>query len=242
MSEWKEIRRPFREALISGFNWSSLSLVLRYHCERRLDRITAQSAGFDTNVDEVIEDAVRNGWLEKLAQGALEENKQHSGLKATVPLIMAGVEAEGTAYYQGDVFNVDDPQRSDSREPGTSSTTIIQGDVFTIGDISGSEGIAIGRSSSASVEKSTHGEKQTAEANGGGPEPDAQELHQRLVDEFNIEELQDLCFALGVDYEELGGTGKSAKARELVLYMQRRGRLGELNEAIRAKRGSGDQT
>ncbi|MFN2107592.1 MAG: hypothetical protein ACK2UJ_22130 [Candidatus Promineifilaceae bacterium] len=62
-------------------------------------------------------------------------------------------------------------------------------------------------------------------------------MHQRLVDEFNIEELQDLCFAMGIDYEELGGAGKSAKARELVLYMQRRGRLGELNEAIRAKRG-----
>ncbi|MFN2107591.1 MAG: effector-associated domain EAD1-containing protein [Candidatus Promineifilaceae bacterium] len=100
MTEWNEIRRPFREALISGFNWNSLSLVLRYHCDRRLDRITAQSAGFDSNVDEVIEDAVRNGWLEKLAQGALDENERHSGLNATVPLILAGVEAEGKTFYQ----------------------------------------------------------------------------------------------------------------------------------------------
>jgi hypothetical protein len=181
MTEWNEIRRPFREALISGFNWNSLSLVLRYHCDRRLDRITAQSAGFDSNVDEVIEDAVRNGWLEKLAQGALDENERHSGLNATVPLILAGVEAEGKTFYQD--------------------------------------------------------EKQKGEASGGSAEPDVQVMHQRLVDEFNIEELQDLCFAMGIDYEELSGAGKSAKARELVLYMQRRGRLGELNEAIRAKRG-----
>jgi hypothetical protein len=230
MSEWNEIRRTFREALISGFNWNSLSLVLRYHCDRRLDRITSQNKGFDANVDDVIDDAVRNGWLEKLAQGALEENERHTGLKDTVPHIVAGVEAKGPAYYQRE------QQRNDSREPGSSVTTIIQGDVFTIGDISDSEGIAIGRSSSASVEESTPAERSTDEA-AGGPEADVQELHRRLVDQFNIEELQDLCFALGIDYEELGGTGKSAKARELVLYMQRRGRLDELSEAIRAKRG-----
>lgn len=89
MLKWNEVRRPFREALIDAFDWDSLKIVLLYHCdERRLDRITAGIEGFDTNVDEVIADAERNGWLDKLANGALAENSTHSGLIATVPPIL----------------------------------------------------------------------------------------------------------------------------------------------------------
>lgn len=101
MSEWKDIKRPFREALISGFDWNSLARVLQFHCDRRLDRITSKSEGFDRIVDNVIADAVRNGWLEKLAQGALEENETHGDLETTVLHIVAGVESEGNDYYQG---------------------------------------------------------------------------------------------------------------------------------------------
>lgn len=100
MSEWKEIRRPFREALISAFNWDRLALVLRFHCDRRLDRITSANEGFDKNVDDVINDAVQTGWLEKLAKGALAENPTHTALKAAVPPILQGVEAEGRDYDQ----------------------------------------------------------------------------------------------------------------------------------------------
>jgi hypothetical protein len=101
MPDWNEIRRPFRNALIDAFDWSGLSAVLLYQDNRRLDRITAQSEGFDKNVDDVIADAVRNGWLEKLAGSALTENPTHTGLRATVPLILQGTETEGKAYYQG---------------------------------------------------------------------------------------------------------------------------------------------
>lgn len=54
------------------------------------------------------------------------------------------------------------------------------------------------------------------------------ELREILVSRFSDGELKDLCFDLGVDYESLAGEGKSAKARELIAYMQRRDRLAEL--------------
>lgn len=100
MSTWNDIKRHFRDALINAFNRDSLAIVLRYHCNRRLDRITSKSDGFDKNVDDVIAHAEQNSWLDKLAAGALAENALHTGLEATVPHILAGVKAEGKAYYQ----------------------------------------------------------------------------------------------------------------------------------------------
>ena len=59
-------------------------------------------------------------------------------------------------------------------------------------------------------------------------QPDATQLHAFLVDHFNVEELKTLCFNLGIEYEDLGGEGRSDKARELVKAMQRRTRLEHL--------------
>ena len=101
MSDWNEIKRAFRDALIAAFNWHRLGIVLIYHCDRRIDRITSESEGFDQNVDDVIADAEQNGWLEMLAAGALAENERHTGLQVVVPYILQGVEVEGKAYYQG---------------------------------------------------------------------------------------------------------------------------------------------
>ncbi len=60
---------------------------------------------------------------------------------------------------------------------------------------------------------------------------DTVKLRDILITHFDENELRDLCFELKVDYESLPGTGKSAKARELVAFMERRGRLPELTEA-----------
>ena len=105
-----------------------------------------------------------------------------------------------------------------------------EGDDISVGNITDSKAIAIGRSSSASVV-----ENQTVPAqskSSGGQTPGVSELYDQLVEQFNLEELQSLCFKLGVDFENLGGTNKSAKARELVLYMQRRGKLDRLYQAV----------
>ncbi len=54
------------------------------------------------------------------------------------------------------------------------------------------------------------------------------QLRQILLDYFDEGELITLCFDLGVDYESLPGAGKANKARDLVAYLQRHGRLAQL--------------
>lgn len=62
-------------------------------------------------------------------------------------------------------------------------------------------------------------------------------LTRGLVEYFNDEELQDLCFGyLQMEYEDLRGETKSSRVRELVLLMRRHGRLAELKEALRLLR------
>ncbi len=46
-------------------------------------------------------------------------------------------------------------------------------------------------------------------------------LRQNLIDRFSEEELRDLCFDLGVDYESLPAQGKAGKARELIAHLDR---------------------
>ncbi len=53
---------------------------------------------------------------------------------------------------------------------------------------------------------------------------------------FSLEELNTLCFDLQVPYDDLPGTGQEAKARELILYLQRRDRLSDLVAAVIQRR------
>lgn len=57
-----------------------------------------------------------------------------------------------------------------------------------------------------------------------------QRLYQDLSDRFSEDELRTLCFRIGVDYENLSGEGKSGKARELVLHLERFSRVNEFVE------------
>ena len=61
-------------------------------------------------------------------------------------------------------------------------------------------------------------------------------LRQVLIDYFNDDELRDLCFDLGIDYENLAGAGKAGKARELIAYAQRRGTLEDLARQVKSLR------
>ncbi|OQY18478.1 MAG: hypothetical protein B6I34_10670, partial [Anaerolineaceae bacterium 4572_32.1] len=60
------------------------------------------------------------------------------------------------------------------------------------------------------------------------PTPTFNALHQTLTARYDLEELRTLCAQLGVPYDDLRGEGRSARARELILRMQRRDRLDEL--------------
>ncbi len=53
-------------------------------------------------------------------------------------------------------------------------------------------------------------------------------LHQLLDKHFDASELKTLCLELGIDYENLPAVGKANKAREMIKYLGRRGRLSEL--------------
>ncbi|MCI0580863.1 MAG: hypothetical protein L0332_29960 [Chloroflexi bacterium] len=55
-------------------------------------------------------------------------------------------------------------------------------------------------------------------------------LYLRLNDSLGEEDVRQLCFLLGVEYDDLGGRGKSDRVRELIIHLQRRGRVAELIE------------
>lgn len=57
-------------------------------------------------------------------------------------------------------------------------------------------------------------------------------LHELLDAQFDQEELRTLCFNLGVDFDSLRGEGKTSKARELILVLNRNGRLSELMSEV----------
>lgn len=63
-----------------------------------------------------------------------------------------------------------------------------------------------------------------------------------LSSRFDLEELRTLCFDLGIDYDDLRGEGKTAKARELILRMQRRQQVENLIKTIRDTRPDIDWT
>lgn len=57
-------------------------------------------------------------------------------------------------------------------------------------------------------------------------------LHDLISARFNDNELRALCFEINIDYDILAGDEKSAKIRELLLYVRRRERLEDLINGI----------
>ncbi len=53
-------------------------------------------------------------------------------------------------------------------------------------------------------------------------------LRDQLASYFSESELNDLCFDLNIDYENLPDQTKLEKARELIIYCQRHGRMADL--------------
>ena len=61
-------------------------------------------------------------------------------------------------------------------------------------------------------------------------------LLQILDEYFSEQELRDLCFQLGIDYDDLPFSGQRNKARELIAYATRQGRLKKLSDEVRKER------
>lgn len=56
-------------------------------------------------------------------------------------------------------------------------------------------------------------------------------LHTDLCRRLSLDGLRTLCFQLGIDFDDLPGDSKAGRARELVLWLERAGRVGELSWA-----------
>lgn len=65
---------------------------------------------------------------------------------------------------------------------------------------------------------------------------DRRRLLAFICDHFDEEELRTLCFDLDVAYDDLPAQGRKSKARELILYLDRRGHLRELLNLLREER------
>lgn len=61
-------------------------------------------------------------------------------------------------------------------------------------------------------------------------------LFKALNKHFNEGEVKELCFELGIKYEDLEGETRRGKNRELVDYYARRQKLEELHDACRKAR------
>lgn len=64
----------------------------------------------------------------------------------------------------------------------------------------------------------------------------APDLRRLINKDFNDSELRDLCHDMKIDYEALPGQGKNDKVRELVIYVERHNRMGELEQNYRRLR------
>ena len=67
--------------------------------------------------------------------------------------------------------------------------------------------------------------------------PELAQLRKQMIEYFNLDDLQNLCWDLGIAYEEFGGGGMSAKVRELLGYCVRNGRIPDLLDYCRRERG-----
>lgn len=65
---------------------------------------------------------------------------------------------------------------------------------------------------------------------------DLKQLRNLLSAHIGLADLKELTFDLGIDYEELAGGSKTIKILELITYLERRGRLGELIGELKDKR------
>lgn len=65
-------------------------------------------------------------------------------------------------------------------------------------------------------------------------------LRQRISQLFSEGELRQLCFDLGLGYDDLDGRGKSENVMELVARMDREGRLPDLIGRLRKLRPKED--
>jgi len=59
------------------------------------------------------------------------------------------------------------------------------------------------------------------------------EIFNKLKNSFDLEDFNNFCFLIGVDVDELPGQKKSSKIKELILYFERKNKIGLLETSIK---------
>ena len=70
-------------------------------------------------------------------------------------------------------------------------------------------------------------------------QPQLVELNSKMNQVFSLDEIESLCFDMGIPFEDLGGEGRGAKIREFIEFCRRRGRDEELVAKVRAGAAAG---
>lgn len=109
----------------------------------------------------------------------------------------------------------------------------------------GAGGVFVGGSSSGSINTGTqivnHIYGAGAGADPAGAARPANPLAQKLYEAlngyaFNLDDMEDVAFELGVDWDSLRGENKGARARAMVEFFTREDRLDELHACLKRKR------
>ncbi len=84
-------------------------------------------------------------------------------------------------------------------------------------------------------------EIEVAALSGRSPSADQRELRARalrqaIVERLSIEELRVIVSDIGVDLDDLGGDTLEGRAQQLIAFLQRRDRLGDLERMLRQHR------
>ena len=58
------------------------------------------------------------------------------------------------------------------------------------------------------------------------------QLRDFISDKFVLDQIENICQDMDIQFENLGGTGKTGKARELVQYCKRYNKISELKATV----------
>ncbi len=120
MTTWQTLKPQLQAALVDAFNEAAFEQMLAYRCDKKLDNLAADKIPFPQKVFEVIKVTESEGWLDRLVRGAREANRDHTALQAVTGQVLAGIEAEGQAFYQLSYKHL--PLLSAEDTPGESAT------------------------------------------------------------------------------------------------------------------------
>ncbi len=218
---WTPEHSQLRQILVSLFDSKASARIVAIDAGLAVNRIN-WDGNMITAWHQLMEEAIKLDRLAELIAAAAAFYPNHSELQKA-----------WTAVQNVDPAQASDASGDGAPQTGSGQTTIVHGDQYHIGNISGSSGIAIGRGAQASGGPGTTPGQTTPRAQTGGS---GVNLVRQMTQAFSLAELAELCFALGIDFDNIPGATRNAKARETYLYLKRRGRVSALLEQLAAQR------